>query len=188
MAQTGLSLVEVSGIAIAIGPGSFTGLRIGLSTVKGLAYGWGVPVVGISTLLAQAARVGGFEGAICSFLDARKNQVYAALFRKRKQGLTRLTEDLLLTAEEVIARIRTVSEEAPCLLIGDGGHRYEKVLLEALGDGVRLGERESVYSCAAAVACLGIERFRNFESDELGELEPVYLRPSEAEAKRSDRI
>ena len=89
--QARVSLPEVSGIALSIGPGSFTGLRIGLSTVKGLAYGWGIPVVGVSTLLAQAARVGDFDGVICSFLDARKHEVYAALFRKSKHGLTRLT-------------------------------------------------------------------------------------------------
>ncbi|MBI2367700.1 MAG: tRNA (adenosine(37)-N6)-threonylcarbamoyltransferase complex dimerization subunit type 1 TsaB [Deltaproteobacteria bacterium] len=183
--QARVSLPEVSGIAVAIGPGSFTGLRIGLSTVKGLAYGWGIPVVGVSTLLAQAARVGEFDGVICALLDARKHEVYVALFRKSKRGLTRLTEDLLVPAEDVIGQMRSRIGSMPCLFIGDGARRYEKLLLDALGVKARLCAEDSASSCAAAVARLGMERFRNSESDELGTLVPVYLRPSEAEAKRS---
>jgi len=96
------SLRDLSGLAVSIGPGSFTGLRIGLSTVKGLAYGLDIPVVGISTLLANAARVNDFDGLICSFLDARKKEVYAALFRRNGDALTRLTEDRVAGASEVI--------------------------------------------------------------------------------------
>jgi len=182
------TLAEVSGLAVAIGPGSFTGLRIGLSTVKGLAYGWRIPVVGISTLLAQAERAGDFDGVICALLDARKNEVYAALFRKRRQELARLTEDLLAPAGSVIDQVRGAAGDMPCLFIGDGARRYEKLLLDALGGKARLCAEDSVSSCAAAVARLGMERMRRCETDELGELVPVYLRPSEAEAKRSNRI
>ena len=182
------TLGEVSGLAVAIGPGSFTGLRIGLSTVKGLAYGWRIPVVGVSTLLAQAARAGDFDGVICALLDARKNEVYAALFRKRQRELARLTEDFLAPVEGVLAQVRGATGDMPCLFIGDGARRYEKLLLDALGGKARLCAEDSVSSCAAAVARLGMERLRRSETDDLGKLEPVYLRPSEAEAKRSNRI
>lgn len=186
--QAEISLPEVSGIALSIGPGSFTGLRIGLSTVKGLAYGWEVPVVGVSTLLAQAARVGEFDGAICALLDARKNEVYAALFRKRRQEITRLTEDFLDSIGTVIDQVRGAAGDLPCRFIGDGARRYEKLLLDALGGRARLCAEDSVSSCAAAVARLGMERIRRSETDDLGQLAPLYLRPSEAEAKRSKRI
>jgi tRNA threonylcarbamoyladenosine biosynthesis protein TsaB len=186
--QARVSLPEVSGIALSIGPGSFTGLRIGLSTVKGLAYGWGIPVVGVSTLLAQAARIGEFEGAICALLDARKNEVYAALFRKRHQELARLTEDFIAPVEGVLDQVRGATGAMPCLFIGDGARRYEKLLLDALGGKARLCAEDSVSSCAAAVASLGMERLRRSETDDLGKLVPVYLRPSEAEARRSNRI
>jgi tRNA threonylcarbamoyladenosine biosynthesis protein TsaB len=76
----------------------------------------------------------------------------------------------------------------PCLFIGDGARRYEKLLLDALGGKAQLCAEHSVSSCAAAVARLGMERMRRCETDDLGELVPVYLRPSEAEAKRSNRI
>ena len=188
MVEARVTLAQVSGIAVAIGPGSFTGLRIGLSTVKGLAYGWSTSVVGVSTLLAQAARVGEFDGVICALLDARKNEVYAALFRKRRQELSRLTEDFLAPAASVIDRVRRAVGDLPCLLIGDGARRYEKLLLDSLDGGARLCAEDSVASCAAAVARLGMERLRNSESDDLGQLAPVYLRPSEAEAKASHRV
>ena len=182
------TLAEVAGLAVAIGPGSFTGLRIGLSTVKGLAYGWRIPVVGVSTLFAQAARVGDFDGVICALLDARKNEVYAALFRKRHQELARLTEDFIAPVEMVIEQVSSAGRAMPCLLIGDGARRYEKSLLDRLRGKARLCAEDTVSSCAAAVARLGMERLRRSESDDLGQLLPVYLRPSEAEAKRSNRI
>ncbi len=188
IAEARTTLAEVSGLAVAIGPGSFTGLRIGLSTVKGLAYGWRIPVVGVSTLLAQAARTGDFHGVICALLDARKNEVFAALFRKRHQELARLTEDLLAPAASVIDQVRSATGDMPCLFIGDGARRYEKLLLDALGGKARLCAEDSVSSCAAAVGRLGMARLRRCEADDLGKLVPVYLRPSEAEARRSNRI
>ena len=94
--RAGIELSDVAGIAVSIGPGSFTGVRIGLSTVKGLAYGTGMPAVGISTLQAIAARVAGFEGRVCPILDARKGEVYAAVFRIHGSQLERLTQDALM--------------------------------------------------------------------------------------------
>lgn len=188
IAEARVKLAEVSGLAVAIGPGSFTGLRIGLSTVKGLAYGWTIPVVGISTLLAQAARADAFDGVICALLDARKNEVYAALFRQRRQELARLTEDLLAPVGSLIDQVRGAIGDMRCLFIGDGARRYEKLLLDALGGKARFCAEDSISSCAAAVARLGMERLRRSETDDLGNLVPVYLRPSEAEAKSSIRI
>ena len=104
--STGVSLQDITGLALSIGPGSFTGLRIGLSTVKGLAYGWQIPVVGVSTLFAHAARVTDYEGLICVLLDARKNEVYAAVFRKTADIVNRVTEDAVASAANVVEMVR----------------------------------------------------------------------------------
>src|SRR5262249_11503882 len=104
--STGVSLQDITGFALSIGPGSFTGLRIGLSTVKGLAYGWEIPVVGVSTLSAYAGRVTDYEGLICTLLDARKNEVYAAVFRKTADVVNRVTEDAVTSAPNVVEMIR----------------------------------------------------------------------------------
>jgi tRNA threonylcarbamoyladenosine biosynthesis protein TsaB len=79
IAKAQATLEALSGVAVSIGPGSFTGVRLGLATVKGLTYGWDIPVAGISTLEANAARAADFEGVICSLIDARKNEVYGLL-------------------------------------------------------------------------------------------------------------
>ena len=118
--KTGTAAADLSGLAVSVGPGSFTGVRIGLSTVKGLSYGSSVPVLGFSTLLANAIRVVNFEGLICSFLDARKHQVYAALFRRAGHGFTRISDDALVDADAVIQQARQFEPALPCLFIGDG--------------------------------------------------------------------
>jgi tRNA threonylcarbamoyladenosine biosynthesis protein TsaB len=180
--EAAVSLAEISGLAVAIGPGSFTGLRIGLSTVKGLAYGWHIPVVGISTLLANAARVTDYDGLICPFLDARKKEVYASLFRRSGDSLSRLTEDSVLDVAEVIDLVRKYN--APCLFIGDGTATYEKLLQQSLANGVYLRGENASPSVAAAVARLGEEHCRSSDRHALLSLAPVYLRSSEAEVKR----
>ncbi len=182
--EAGLPLSEVTAFAVSIGPGSFTGLRIGLSTVKGLAYGCRIPVVGIPTLLAVAARVTGWDGLICPFLDARKNEVYAALFRKKRQGLEHLTHDLVATPEEVVQKVKSLGNREPCLFIGDGAQVYANLITATLGNRGFLTLGETYPSTACAVARLGEERLGKQEIDSLGSLVPLYLRPSEAELKK----
>jgi tRNA threonylcarbamoyladenosine biosynthesis protein TsaB len=182
--RAALSLSDVKAIAVSIGPGSFTGLRIGLSTVKGLAYGWNMPVVGVSTLFAIAERVTGWDGLICPFLDARKKEVYAALFRKKAATLERLTEDLVFPPNRILDRIQSRNSREPCLFIGDGAKVYGDVIKMVLGKECFLTEGENYPSIASAVARLGEERLSHDQSDPLGPLSPLYLRPSEAELKR----
>jgi tRNA threonylcarbamoyladenosine biosynthesis protein TsaB len=184
--STGVSLQDITGFALSIGPGSFTGLRIGLSTVKGLAYGWQIPVVGVSTLFAHAARVTDYEGLICALLDARKNEVYAAVFRKSADVVNRLTEDAVTSAANVVEMVRGFQSGSPCLFVGDGAVVYKHLLLES--PGVCLPETTNYPTVAAAVARLGEDRFRSNRVDDLGALTPVYIRPSEAEFKRGSSL
>jgi tRNA threonylcarbamoyladenosine biosynthesis protein TsaB len=183
LAKSGSRLDGLSGIAISIGPGSFTGLRIGLATVKGLAYDRQLPVVGVSTLLANAARVKELSGMICSLLDARKREVYAGLFQSNGQRLTRLTEDTIDSLRKILDLVKSLREanDQSVIFTGDGATVYEKLLLDEFAPfGQVAGGNSSV---AAAVAALGIERFSNGTADDLGALAPLYLRPSEAESK-----
>lgn len=187
--RTGLSLSEISAFAVSIGPGSFTGLRVGLSTVKGLAYGSKIPVVGVPTLVAVAARVTNWEGLVCPFLDAKKKEVYAALFRKKGEILECLSGDLVSFPETIIQRIVSSSGGIPCLFIGDGIKVYGDLIEAALGPNAVLTLGEAYPSTASAVARLGEERIRKKESDPLGTLVPVYLRLSGAELKkRSEKV
>jgi len=182
--KTGIHLRDLAALAISIGPGSFTGLRIGLSTVKGLAYGCGIPVVGVPTLGAVAARVTDWDGLICPFLDARKKEVYAALFRKKGESLERLADDAVCAPERVIGHIQSRREGKPCLFIGAGVRVYGSLIQDLLGEGAILAVEERYPSVASAVARLGEEKLARVGGDPVGPLVPLYLRPSEAELKR----
>jgi tRNA threonylcarbamoyladenosine biosynthesis protein TsaB len=179
--SAGISLQGIHGIALSIGPGSFTGLRIGLSTVKGLVYGSQLPVVGVSTLLAQAARVTNYDGLICTLLDARKNEVYGALFEKTGDAIHRLSEDSVASAAAVVEIIRPLARGTFCLMIGDGAAVYKQYLLQQLGTGALFRTGELSLSAAATVALLSERRFRSNDADDLGALTPVYLCRSHSE-------
>jgi tRNA threonylcarbamoyladenosine biosynthesis protein TsaB len=184
--STGVSFQDISGFALSIGPGSFTGLRIGLSTVKGLAYGGRIPVVGVSTLLAHAARVTDHHGLICALLDARRNEVYAAVFRKTGNVVERVTEDAVTSAANVVEIIRSLQKDTPCLFVGDGALIYKPLLLDL--PGTRLLETTNYPTVAGAVARLAEDRFRSNEVDDLGTLMPVYVSPSQAAFKSQSSL
>jgi tRNA threonylcarbamoyladenosine biosynthesis protein TsaB len=180
---TNISLQDVTGFALSIGPGSFTGLRIGLSTVKGLAYGWQIPVVGVSTLMAYAARVIDHDGLICSLLDARKTEVYVALFQKTDDVIRRVTDDTIASAASAMELVRHFQNGAPCLFVGDGAEIYHHLLSALPGTRV-LRDTTRYPSVAATVAHLAQDRFHSNDVDDLGSLTPVYVHPTEAEFKR----
>lgn len=181
--RSAIPFSEISAVAISIGPGSFTGLRIGLSTVKGLAYGWETPVVAVATLPAVAARVHDQDGLVCSILDARKQEVYAALFRKNGECLERLTEDLVSPPGRLLQRLLSSGYRDPCLFIGDGTKFYGELIQSYLGDKAVLTAGDGYPSVASSVARLAEERIRRKDFDSLGPLVPLYLRASEAELK-----
>jgi len=177
--DAGVSLVELSGIAVSIGPGSFTGLRIGLGTVKGLAYSTGLPVVGVPTLEALAWTVPFARQQVCPVLDARKQEVYAALFRYERGELVRVMEDAALAPEALCARIRR-----PTLFLGDALTEYADLFQRVLGDRMVVPPSPHRGPRAACVAALGRERLLRGERDPVDALVPRYLRPSEAELRR----
>ena len=177
--EAGVGLDALSGLAVSIGPGSFTGLRIGLSTIKGLAYSTGLPVVGVPTLEALAWSVPFAGWQICPVLDARKQEVYAALFRYENGTLVRVMEDTALAPEALCARIRRRT-----IFLGDGLAAYGALFQRLLGDRMMVPPPASRGSRPACVADLGRERLIRGERDPADSLVPRYLRPSEAELRR----
>jgi tRNA threonylcarbamoyladenosine biosynthesis protein TsaB len=183
LAQACVVLNDIGGVAVSIGPGSFTGVRIGLSTVKGLMYGWNLPVVGISTLQAYASGITCSEDLICALLDARKKEVYMAIFRRFGAKVERLTEDLVMPVALAIENIAEHAQNRSCLLIGEGAQVYASEFQSVYGRDVRVDLEQRQRSVAAAVAYLGWQRIARSEADDLAGLLPVYVRPSEAESK-----
>ncbi len=174
-----LTLDEVDAVAVARGPGSFTGVRIGVSTVKGLCWAKEKPAIGVSTLEAMMhnVRFAAGESVICCVMDARRAQVYGALFDAEGQ---RLTEDAAVSAAELANKVKELGKTA--LVVGDGWAVFEKALREQqlpctiVPEPLRYQNAWGV--CLAAMG-------KNPCS--AGELLPVYLRLSQAERERQER-
>jgi tRNA threonylcarbamoyladenosine biosynthesis protein TsaB len=177
LAAAGTSIDAVDGIAVSIGPGSFTGLRIGLGWAKGVALAGRLPLVGVPTLEALAHVADASPGEpVCAALDARKGEVYAALFTAVDGGVRRLTPDLALKPDDLAARL------APgCVLVGDAGEVYR----EALAPHAVVRPFATHHPRGAVVARLGFARLAAGEGRNSGDLEPVYVRPPEAELPRA---
>jgi tRNA threonylcarbamoyladenosine biosynthesis protein TsaB len=163
-------------IAVSSGPGSFTGLRVGLSVAKGMACATGAELVAVPTLEALARTVVHREGIICALLDARKGELYAAIFEAHAGALQRLTADALLTPDALLDSLPT-----PCVVLGDAVERYGALLQSHLGVDVRVLPFETHAPRGGTVALLGWERVHAGETADLHTLEPSYIRRSEAE-------
>jgi len=169
----------LEGLAVAVGPGSFTGLRIGISTVKGLAFSLRIPVAAVSTLEAAAWGLPFAKGPVCPVLDARKGEVYAALFHWEGESLVRDWEDQALDPEELCRRL-----SGPITLVGDGIVRYGSLFKERLGPRLTFAPAARRLPSAACVGQLGHIRLASGDAVDPVTLVPRYLRPSEAELRR----
>ena len=173
-------------IAVSIGPGTFTGLRIGLSVAKGLALATGLPVVGVPTLEAYAHRAGVRPGLLCPVLDARKGEVYGAAFQFGANGAgianAEPTALRCVIAPAAIAPNRfAASLHKPCTLFGDGVDAYGELWRRELGSEAELIPFADLAPSGAVVARLGAARAHSRDAADLADLEPSYCRQSEAE-------
>ena len=171
---------DLDAFAVSLGPGSFTGLRIGISIVKGLAWATGKPLAGVPTLDALAANVPFLPYFICPVLDARKGEIYTALFRWRnEQILERLTEYMAIKPEELGDLI---SENT--VLVGDALLIYGDYLASKLGDRLIQAPPHLSVIHASSVAWLAWQRLRRELYEDISSCTPLYVRPSEAELNR----
>ena len=171
---------DVDAIAVSIGPGSFTGLRIGLALVKGIAYDCNLPVVGVSSLEAQAARVAEFSGTICPLLDARKNELYAALFDQQEGKLVRCSADQAIAVSELGNLVGAIPETARIAFVGNGAERYREQVLDVLHGRAQIINEACGCSAAGGVARVALERLAVAPGTPLGQLVPLYFGASQA--------
>lgn len=162
----------LGGLAVAIGPGSFTGLRIALSTAKGLAVALGLPVAAVPTLDAMAAALPWAALPVCPVLDARKGEVYASCYRWVDGAPRREWDYLAASPSDLAARLTEAT-----LVVGDGAAAIDSPYARRLSSPCRLPS-------PACVGALGLERLRRGDTVAAAALAPLYLRPSEAELRR----
>ena len=180
----GLAAADMDAFAVAAGPGSFTGVRIGVSAAKGLAWAVDKPCAAVSTLAALARNVAFLDGLIVCAMDARRQQVYNALFKAKNGRLTRLTEDRAIALAELAEELR--SDPRPKTVLGDGG-RMTCDFLTAAGVPCRLAPAHLVKENAVSVALEAEDIARAGGLVTAQELAPVYLRPPQAERLRREK-
>ncbi len=172
---------EINGFAISSGPGSFTGIRIGISAVKGLAAVKKTPCVAVSTLFAMAQNYSDTDCIICTVMDARCNQLYNAIFDIKNGSITRLCEDRALMCDELLEEIKSISQSTDkcVIIIGDGADIFYKAAKDIKN--VKKAHPIRQYQNAVGVGYASLDDFKNGETLSPNDLLPFYLRLPQAE-------
>lgn len=177
-------LSQVDAVAVSHGPGSFTGVRIGVAAAKGLSWGGGLPCCGVSTLESMARSLGACHGFVCPVMDARRSQVYNAIFCAKDGTLERVTEDRAISLEELGKELQAL--DGPVFLVGDGSNLTYKTLSAAVS-GLVLPPEHRLHQRAVGVALAAEEAIARGERCDGAALTPNYLRLSQAERERLER-
>ena len=181
--SAGVTVADIDLFACSVGPGSFTGVRIGAATIKGLAFGQDKNCLGISTLEALAENLTPFDGIICPVMNARRGQVYNALFRFENGTLTRLCEDRALSVTELATELAEMG--TPFALCGDGVEEFKRLAPNSAPTSISsLLEDQS----AVSVAKVALRLANKGASGTDAELAPVYLRLPQAERERLEKL
>jgi len=181
----GRTAADVTHLAVAAGPGSFTGIRIGVAAAKGFGWGAELPVYGVSTLEAMALGLGAYSGHVCACMDARRNQVYNAVFLAENGSLTRVSEDRAISLAQLKEELQNI--DGPIFLVGDGAELTHRTLSAELPELILPPEHRR-HQRASGVALAAIEAMARGENADGAGLQPNYLRLSQAERERLEKL
>ncbi len=181
----GKTAADVTHVAVAEGPGSFTGVRIGVAAAKGFAWGGEIPCCGVSTLEAMALGLGIYQGYVCPVMDARRSQVYNALFYVNQGKLERRSEDRAIALSDLAQELKTL--DGPIFLVGDGSNLCHSTL-SAEVPGLILPPEHKLHQRAVGVALAAVEKIAAGEYCDGAALTPNYLRLSQAERERLQKL
>lgn len=172
-----VDMKAIEAIGVSLGPGSFTGLRIGMATAKGLAAATGKPLLGVSTLDTLAGQCVDRSRLICAVLDARKSEVYSAFYRCNADGVARRFGEISVSAPERLAE----NIEESVLLVGDGAAVYRELFQQLLGEKALFAPSHLHTPSAAALGMIAGEKFILQDTLDIAEAVPIYIRSSDAE-------
>lgn len=185
VSMTELDLDSVDGIAVAAGPGSFTGLRIGMSTVKGLGLALDKPVVAVPTCHALAYNLWGSDKLICPILDARRSQVYTALYEFKDEEMITLKEQDAMDINDLIDIINDLDRDV--IFVGDGIPVFKERIEEKIKNKAYFAPAHLNRQRAGSVAVLGMIYMKEGKVENADDVKPVYLRKSQAEREREEK-
>ena len=185
LTQCGKKPADVQAVAVAEGPGSFTGVRIGVAAAKGFAWGKNIPCYGVSTLEAMARHLAPWQGYVCPVMDARRSQVYNALFYVNHGEITRVCEDRAIALAELKEELKKLTE--PVFLVGDGSNLCYNTLSKDV-PALVLPAEHRLHQRAVGVGLAAAEMAAKGESGDGAALTPNYLRLSQAERERAEKL
>ncbi|HWT75679.1 MAG TPA: tRNA (adenosine(37)-N6)-threonylcarbamoyltransferase complex dimerization subunit type 1 TsaB [Mobilitalea sp.] len=180
-----LDLAQVDAIAVAAGPGSFTGLRIGSATAKGLGLALKKPIIPIPTLEGLAYNLYGTGKLICPMMDARRSQVYTGLYEFKDKDLVTVLPQTTLAIEEILDKVNETGREV--IFLGDGADIYKEIITDKAKTAFTFAPVHLNRQRAGAIGALGFEYYHKNKLESASEHEPVYLRLSQAEREREER-
>lgn len=180
-----INLEEVDAVAVTSGPGSFTGLRIGVTTAKALALALEVPIIGVPTLDTIAHAMVYTDYLICPIMDARRNQVYTALYKWEANNLKRLTEHMAVDIEAYILELS--DREEKIIFLGDGVSVYENIIKEKLGEKAVFAPSFCNLQHASVLADVATKLYKEGQVEDPALFVPIYLRKSQAEREKEER-
>ncbi|HBM76357.1 MAG TPA: tRNA (adenosine(37)-N6)-threonylcarbamoyltransferase complex dimerization subunit type 1 TsaB [Clostridiaceae bacterium] len=174
-----ITVKDVDCIACSSGPGSFTGLRIGAATAKGLCHGADKPLIGIPTLDSLAFNMAYANGIICPIIDALRGNVYTAVYRWEKDWLKKQEDYMAISLEDLMAKLKLYDEDV--ILLGDGIFAYREKIVEMLGSRAKFAPVSMNMGRASSIAALAIKRYEKGSFDDYMSFVPFYLRKPQAE-------
>lgn len=180
-----LDMSDIDAIAVAAGPGSFTGLRIGSATAKGLGMALNKPIIAVPTLDGLAYNLYGTDKLICPMMDARRNQVYTGLYEFSDKKFKVKKEQAAVAVEEIVVTINQLGREV--IYLGDGAAAYRPVIEEQTKVGYEFAPAHVNRQRAGAIGALGIQYYQQNRLESAAQHEPIYLRLSQAERERAER-
>ena len=181
--QIGKTAADVTAVAVAAGPGSFTGVRIGVAAAKGFAWAKELPCYGVSTLEAMALSLGIFEGTVCACMDARRAQVYNGLLSVKNGEISRISEDRAISIADLSAELQNI--QGPIYLVGDGAELVKRTLTEL--PNLILPAEHRRHQRATGVGLAALKQIAAGMDADPNALTPNYLRLSQAERERTER-
>ena len=182
--QCGKRVEDIGAVAVAEGPGSFTGVRIGVAAAKGFAWGRELPCYGVSTLEAMAESLGIWEGYVCPVMDARRSQVYNALFYVKQGVISRVSKDRAIALSDLAQELQSL--EGPIYLVGDGSNLTYSTLSGQI-PALVLPPEHRLHQRAIGVGLLAAKKIAAGETGDGNALTPNYLRLSQAERERLEK-